>query len=340
MAGSSAKAVYAAIATNSVITVTKLTAFAFTGSGAMLSEGIHSLADGSNQTLLALGIKKAKKAPDTEHPYGYGRDAFVWAMISAVGIFFLGCGFTLYHGGSALWAHLQGHSHPIESVNVAVGVLIFSVILESWTLWVAVVEVTKSAKAADMTLSEYTQKGPDPMAVAVLLEDAAAVIGVLIALACIGMYLLTGNPIWDAIGSLIISALLGAVAIFLVKKNRSALLGRTVTQREHDAVTQVLKSDPAVEQLHDVKATVMGADSFRFKAEVDFDGKVIAKKALASQDLESVSSKVSGSTEALEQYLMEFGAHIVETLGDEIDRIESQIQAQVPAAKYVDLEAD
>ena len=84
----------------------------------------------------------------------------------------------------------------------------------------------------------------------------------------------------------------------------------------------------------------MGADSFRFKAEVDFDGKVIAKKALASQDLESVSSKVSGSTEALEQYLMEFGEHIVETLGDEIDRIESQIQAQVPAAKYVDLEAD
>ena len=270
MAGSSAKAVYTAIATNSVITVTKLTAFAFTGSGAMLSEGIHSLADVGNQSLLALGIQKAKKEADADHPYGYGRDAFVWAMVSAVGIFFLGCGFTLYHGASSLWDHLHGHSHPIESVNVAVGVLIFSVVLESWTLWIAVREVSKSAKAAGMTLAEYTQDGPDPMAVAVLLEDAAAVIGVLIALCCIGLYVITGNPIFDAIGSLIISALLGCVAIFLVRKNRSALLGRTVNSGKQAAVLDVLTKDPVVEHVHDIKSTVMSADTFRFKAEVDF----------------------------------------------------------------------
>jgi len=340
MAGSSAKAVYTAIATNSVITITKLTAFGFTGSGAMLSEGIHSLADVGNQSLLALGIQKAKKEADEDHPYGYGRDAFVWAMISAVGIFFLGCGFTLYHGASALWDHLNGNSHPLESINVAVGVLIFSVVLESWTLWIAVREVRKSADAAGMTFKEYTTDGADPMAVAVLLEDAAAVLGVLIVLVCIGLYVLTGNPIFDAIGSLVIALLLGCVAIFLVSKNRSALLGRTVTQSKQEAVISVLEADPVVEHIHDVKATVMSAETFRFKAEVDFDGEEIARRALIDQDLTKISEDVAGSPEALERYLLGFGEHIVEALGDEIDRIEARIRAEVPEAKHVDLEAD
>jgi len=340
MAGSSAKAVYTAIVTNSIITVVKLTAFGFTGSGAMLSEGIHSLADVGNQSLLALGIQKAKKEADEDHPYGYGRDAFVWAMISAVGIFFLGCGFTLYHGLSSLWDHLHGHSHPIESVNIAVGVLVFSVVLESWTFWVALREVRKSADAIGMTLREYTRDGPDPMGVAVLLEDAAAVIGVLIVLACIGLYILTGNPIFDAIGSIIIAILLGTVAIFLVSKNRSALLGRTVTQSEQRAVIEVLQADPAVEHIHDVKATVMSAETFRFKAEVDFDGRIVAKRALSDQDLQAIYDQVSGSPEALEQYLLGFGEQVIEALGEEIDRIEARIKEEVPAAKHVDLEAD
>jgi zinc transporter 9 len=340
MAGSSAKAVYTAIATNTVITITKLTAFAFTGSGAMLAEGIHSLADVGNQSLLALGIQKAKKEADEEHPYGYGRDAFIWAMISAVGIFFLGCGFTLYHGLSSLWDHLHGQSHPIESVNLIIGVLVFSVVLEGWTFLVALREVRKSADAAGMSLQQYTREGSDPMAVAVLLEDAAAVIGVLIVLVCIGLYILTGNPIFDAIGSIIIALLLGTVAVFLVGKNRSVLLGRTVTQSERAAVIRVLQADPAVEHIHDVKATVMGAETFRFKAEVDFDGRIIAQRALSDQDLQEIFDQVCVSPEALEQYLVNFGEQVIEALGDEIDRIEARIQEEVPAAKHVDLEAD
>jgi len=340
VAGSSAKAVYMALAANSVITVTKLTAFAFTGSGAMLSEGIHSLADVGNQTLLVVGIQKAKKEADEEHPYGYGRDAFVWAMVSAVGIFFLGCGFTLYHGASALWDHLHGHSHPIEAIHLAVGVLIFSLLLEVWTLWVAYRVVAAAAEEAGISFQQYTQTGPDPMAVAVLLEDAAAVLGVLIALACIGLYVLTGNPIWDAIGSLIISALLGCVAIFLVRKNRSALLGRTVTAGQQAAVLNVLAEDPVVETVHDVKATIMSAETFRFKAEVDFDGAEIARRVLEREDLTRVAAEIGDSQEALERYLVGFGEQIMEALGDEIDRIEEKIRAEVPGAKHVDLEAD
>jgi zinc transporter 9 len=178
------------------------------------------------------------------------------------------------------------------------------------------------------------------MAVAVLLEDAAAVIGVLIVLACIGLYILTGNPIFDAIGSIIIALLLGTVAVFLVSKNRSALLGRTVTQSERAAVIGVLQADPAVEHIHDVKATVMGAETFRFKAEVDFDGRIVAQRALSGQDLQEIFDQVCVSPEALEQYLVNFGEQVVEALGDEIDRIEARIQEEVPAAKHVDLEAD
>jgi solute carrier family 30 (zinc transporter), member 9 len=337
MASGSAKAVYAAIGANSVITITKLGAFAFTGSGAMLSEGIHSFADVLNQTLLALGIQKAKKGADEDHPYGYGRDSFVWALISAVGIFFLGCGFTLYHGVHSLM-HPEGVA--INDIQIALGVLLFSFVLESWTLMIAYKAVREAAAEMSMSFSEYTKKGPDPMAVAVLLEDAAAVFGVVIAASCIGLYILTGNPIWDAVASLLISALLGAVAIFLVVKNRSALLGQTVSHEMQKRVLTVLEEEPVVEAIHDVKATVLGADSFRFKAEIDFDGAAVAKRWLEDQDIEQLFARASGDSGSFERFLVEYGEHICSALGDEIDRIEEQIKERVPGAVHVDLEAD
>jgi zinc transporter 9 len=337
MASGSAKAVYAAIAANSVITITKLGAFAFTGSGAMLSEGIHSFADVLNQTLLALGIQKAKKGADEDHPYGYGRDSFVWALISAVGIFFLGCGFTLYHGVHSLM-HPEGVA--INDIEIALGVLLFSFLLESWTLMIAYKAVREAATEISMSFSEYTKKGPDPMAVAVLLEDAAAVFGVVVAASCIGLYILTGNPIWDAVASLLISVLLGAVAIFLVIKNRSALLGQTVSHEMQKRVLTVLEAEPMVEAIHDVKATVLGADSFRFKAEIDFDGTAVAKRWLEDQDIEQLFARASSDSDAFEQFLVEYGEHICSALGDEIDRIEKQIKERVPGAVHVDLEAD
>lgn len=335
MASGSAKAVYAAIGANSVITVTKLTAFAYTGSGAMLSEGIHSFADVLNQTLLALGIKKAKKGADEAHPYGYGRDAFVWAMISAVGIFFLGCGFTLYHG-----IHSLLHPEAPEKIHIAAGVLLFSFVLEMWTLWVAYKAVKASAKELNISFGQYMKEGPDPMAVAVLLEDAAAVIGVTLAGASIGMYVITGNPIWDAIGSIIIALLLGVVAIFLVVKNRKALLGQSIAPNQSEQVMSILNADPSIESVHDVKATVMSADGFRFKAEIDFNGRHIAESWLKQHDVNGLFEKASTDPEAFREFLIDFGEHITESLGDEIDRIERAIQDAVPAAKHVDLESD
>ena len=337
MASGSAKAVYAAIGANSVITVAKLGAFIFTGSGAMLSEGIHSFADVVNQSLLAMGIKKAEKGADKDHPYGYGRDTFVWAMISAVGIFFLGCGFTLYHGIHSL---MHPETVAITDIKVALGVLIFSFLLESWTLLVAYKEVKRAADEIGMTFAEYLNKGPDPMAVAVLLEDAAAVTGVVLASICIGLFVVTGNPVWDAIGSIVIALLLGVVAVFLVIKNRRALLGQSVTVELQEGVLSVLQRDDTVQAVHDVKATVMSAESFRFKAEIDFDGAMVAEHWLSGQDRNQLYADATADRDAFDRFLLSYGEAITTALGDEIDRIERTIRAEVPAAKHVDLEVD
>jgi zinc transporter 9 len=337
MSSGSTKAVYAAIGANSVIMITKLGAFSVTGSGAMLSEGIHSFADVLNQSLLAMGIKKAQKTATKDHPYGFGQDSFVWALISAVGIFFLGCGITLYHGVHSL-LHPEGVN--LQNIEIAGGVLLFSLLLESWTLWIAYKEVQRAADEAEISFGEYVRKGPDPMAVAVLLEDAAAVAGVILAAICIGLYVLTGNPVWDAVGSLIIAVLLGTVAIFLVIKNRESLLSQAVTPQQQQQVLDILLADPAVESIQDVKATVLGADSFRFKAEIDFDGTAIAAHWLAQQDLEDLFVKASADQESFRAFLLQYGEHICTALGNEIDRIESKIHATVPKAKHVDLEVE
>lgn len=335
MASGSTKAVYTAIVANSIITVTKMVAFTYTGSGAMLSEGIHSFADVMNQVLLAFGIHKSKQEPDAEHPYGYGRDAFVWAMISAVGIFFLGCGVTIYHGISSLL-----HPHIVSEIGIAIGVLVFSFFLEGYTLWVAYVAVKKSAQKLGMSFRQYMKEGPDPMGVAVLLEDAAAVIGVVIAMIAIGLVKVTGNPMFDALGSISIGILLGFAAVFLVVKNRSSLLGRTISASERKRVVDILVADPIVGGVHDVKTTVMSMDTFRFKAEVNFDGAEVARRWLADQDLDAIHTTVSRSPDELHRYLVTYGEHMVEALGDEIDRLEEKIRAVVPEAKHVDLEAD
>lgn len=337
MASGSTKAVYAAIGANSVIMVTKLGAFAVTGSGAMLSEGIHSFADVVNQSLLAMGIKKAKKAATEDHPYGYGQDSFVWALISAVGIFFLGCGFTLYHGVHSL-LHPEGVN--LQDIEIAGGVLLFSLILESWTMWVAYKAVDRSAKEIGVSFGEYVRKGPDPMGVAVLLEDAAAVAGVILASTCIGLYVLTGNPVWDAVGSIVIAILLGMVAVFLVVKNRSSLLSQAVTPKQQQQILDILLAEEAVESVEDVKATVLGADSFRFKAEIDFDGAAIARQWIEQKDLEELFVKATANQESFHAFLLQYGEDICTALGDEIDRIESKIHETVPKAKHVDLEVE
>jgi zinc transporter 9 len=334
MAGGSTTAVYTAIGANSIVAVAKFIAFGMTGSGAMLSEGIHSVADVANQCLLGLGLSRSKRPADEARPYGYDQERFVWALISAVGIFFLGCGVTVYHGIHSI---LEGTE--IHASTIALGVLAFSFVIEGLSLVIAARAIQHEAQKQNLSLMAYVKGGSDPTGAAILLEDSAAVLGVLVAAACIGLGIATGNPWWDGVGSILIGVLLGWVAIWLIKQNHSALVGRAVPEHQRNQVLDVLSADPVVDRIDDIKTTMVGNNAFRFKAEIDFNGSEIARRWIAKQDLASLSKRAN-TPEQLETMLEEFGEEMVTALAMEIDRLERLVRQAVPSAQHLDIESD
>jgi zinc transporter 9 len=332
-AGGSEKAVYAAIGGNALVMFAKLGAFLVGGSPAMLSEAIHSLADVGNQSLLALGIRKSSAPPQPGFPYGFHRDRYVWALISAVGIFFLGCGVTVYHGVSSL---MHPHHEP-GSAGLSLAVLAFSFVVEGGTLLFALKAV--NALKGDIPLLKFLRETEDPMASAVLLEDGAAVFGVLVAALGIGLTELTGNPVFDSIGSIAIGLLLGAIAVALIRRNRALLLGERVREETVERIVTILKDQPEIEHLHDVKAIVLGSGALRLAADIDFDGRALARTLLKGKDLDGLRTSWETSAE-LQQWLEEFGEAVVEQLSVAVDRIETDLIDQIPELTHVALEAD
>jgi len=332
MAGGSTTAVYTAIAGNSLVMVAKFAAFAVTGSPAMLGEGIHSMADVGNQTLMAIGIRKSQEPPTPEYPFGRAKERFIWALISAVGIFFLGCGVTVYHGVEAAL-----HPHEYEgSVWVLLGVLLFSAIVEGGTFVVALRAVNEAREGRGWI--KYFKEADDPLGPAVLLEDGAAVLGVCLAALGIGLSMWTGSPIWDAVFTIVIGLMLGLIAIALVQRNRQLLLGESVPQEFVDAVEKLLEAQPEIDDVQQLRAVVVGAGEVRLQAEVDFDGAELVRGMVTDADVAAVI-ELHGE-EAVRGWLEEFGQRMIEGLGDAVDRIEGVAREAHPKLKQLDLEAD
>jgi zinc transporter 9 len=325
-------AVNFAIGANFLAAVIKFVTFFFTGSGSMLSESIHSLADMANQLLLAIGIRRSQRAPTKEYPYGFSTERFIWALISAVGIFFLGCGASVYHGVSILL-----DPHPLESLPIAFSVLGISAALESVGFIAAVRAIIRAAKANGLSFWGYVVYGPDPTSVAVLMEDGSAIFGLSIAAVCLGLCYAFANPMFDAIGSILIGFLLGAVAIFLIRKNTIALLGHTIPPHRKKIILSILEKDPVVKAVYDAKATTMGADTLRFTADIEWNGKEIARRYLQNQNISRIFKEIKDEKD-LENFLVKYGEAIIEQIGDEVDRLEKKIQESIPEARYVDLE--
>lgn len=336
MAGGSKVAVYSAIAANSVVTLAKFAGFAMTGSGAMLSEGIHSSADVGNQVLLAVGMKRAERPPDEDHPGGYGREAFVWALISAVGIFFLGCGVTFMHGLEALQ---NPHAHDSSGLTINIAILVFAFLAEGATLIVAIRGLQHEAKGRGLGFVEHVKTTDDPFGVAVLLEDAAAVFGVCLALGAVGMAHFTHDSRWDAYGSLAISALLGLVAVFLIWKNTKLLVGKSVYTDDSDKIRAMLESEPSVLRVVEQAAVVTGASTFRLSAELDFDGAWFANRYLEQRSAAEILADLD-SPAAVEAFLREYSEHLATDLGAEVDRIEQRLRDALPKAGRIALEPD
>uniref|UniRef100_A0A8C7Z5F7 Proton-coupled zinc antiporter SLC30A9, mitochondrial n=1 Tax=Oryzias sinensis TaxID=183150 RepID=A0A8C7Z5F7_9TELE len=313
----------------------KLLAWVYTGSASMFSEAIHSLADTCNQALLAVGISQSVRNPDAVHPYGFSNMRYIASLISGVGIFMMGAGLSWYHGIMGLL-----HPEPMESLLWAYCILAGSLVSEGATLLVASNEIKKSARLQGLSFYEYVMQSRDPSTNVVLLEDAAAVLGVIMAAGCMGLTSLTGNPLYDSLGSLGVGTLLGAVSAFLIYTNTEALLAPSIQAEHVQKLTEFLENDPAVRAIHDVKATDMGLSKVRFKAEVDFDGRVVTRSYLEKQDIDQILNDIQQvkTPEELENFMLKHGENIIDTLGAEVDRLEKELKQRNPEVRHVDLE--
>uniref|UniRef100_A0A4X2KL93 Proton-coupled zinc antiporter SLC30A9, mitochondrial n=1 Tax=Vombatus ursinus TaxID=29139 RepID=A0A4X2KL93_VOMUR len=257
--------------------------------------------------------------------YGFSNMRYISSLISGVGIFMMGAGLSWYHGIMGLL-----HPQPIESLLWAYCILAGSLVSEGATLLVAVNELRRSAQAKGMSFYKYVMESRDPSTNVVLLEDAAAVLGVALAATCMGLTSLTGNPLYDCLGSLGVGTLLGAVSAFLIYTNAEALLGRSIQPEQVQRLTELLENDPSVRAIHDVKATDLGMGKIRFKAEVDFDGKVVTRSYLEKQDFDQMLQEIQEvkTPEELEIFMLKHGENIVDTLGAEVDRLEKELKVR------------
>ncbi len=214
----SSKAVLAALAANLGIAVTKFVAFAFTGSSSLLAEGVHSVADSANQGLLLLGGRRSRRPSTVKHPFGYGRERYFYAFVVAVVLFTMGSLFALYEG----W-HKVRAPHPVEAPAWAFGVLLAAIVMEGLSLRTAVRAANEMRGEASWVA--YVRRAKAPELAVVLLEDTAALIGLILALLGVTAAVLTGDGIWDGIGTLCIGVLLAVVAAVLAVETKSLLLG-------------------------------------------------------------------------------------------------------------------
>lgn len=248
-------AILYALGANAGIAVGKGVAAAFTGSSAMLAEAVHSSADCANQLLLLLGLKQARRAPTPDHPLGFGKATYFWSFMVAILLFSLGGAFSIYEG-----AHKLAHPEALENPWVALAVLGFGVVLEALSLRGCIREIRE--KAGDMPLWRYFHESREAELIVIMGEDIAALAGLTLALAAIVTSLVTGNPAFDAWGSIAVGALLLAVAVAIAVQIHSLLLGESAAPAERAAIDAWLAARPEIAQIYNVITFQMGSYLF------------------------------------------------------------------------------
>lgn len=255
------KAIVAALLANTGIALTKFIAWFFSGSASMLAEGVHSLADSGNQLLLLLGGRKAKKAADTEHPFGYGRERYVYAFVVSIILFSVGGVFSIYEGVNKLQ-----HPHELEMWWLPMVVLTIAIILESFSLRTAVRESNHTRGTQSWV--NFIRRAKAPELPVVLLEDVAALTGLVFAFLGVGLTVLTGDAVWDAIGTLFIGALLVAVAVILGVETKSLLVGEGATAEDVAKIVTAIEGTDQVEKLIHVKTLYVGPEEILVAAKI------------------------------------------------------------------------
>ena len=298
-AGGGNRAIVAALAANVGIAVTKFAAFLLTSSSSMLAESIHSLADSGNQVLLLVGGRRASRDATPEHPFGYGRERYIFAFIVSVVLFSVGGLFALYEG-----FHKVQHPEPIDSWQwVPILVLVVAIGLESYSFRTAIHE--SNQVRGSLTWVQFIRRAKAPELPVVLLEDFAALIGLVLALFGVGLTLITDDGVWDGIGTIAIGVLLVAVAVVLAVETKSLLLGEGATPEAVARITAALVADPSVQRVIHMKTMHLGPDELL----------VAAKIAVAATDSAAEVARA-------------------------IDAAEARIRAVEPVARMIYLEPD
>jgi cation diffusion facilitator family transporter len=257
------KAIIAAFSANTGIAITKFIAFLFSGSSAMLAESVHSVADAGNQLLLLLGGRKSRRAADAKHPFGYGRERYVYAFVVAIILFSIGGVFSLYEGIDKVT-----HPHALEVPWLPIVVLVIAIVLESFSLRTAVIE-SNHVRGKESWIN-FIRHAKQPELPVVLLEDIAALLGLVFALTGVGLTIITGDPIWDAIGTIAIGILLVTVAIVLGIETKSLLVGEGANRADIDKIVATFNASKRVEALIHMKTLYVGPDELLVAAKVAF----------------------------------------------------------------------
>lgn len=263
MSASSKKVIYAALVGNSLIAVTKFAAAVFTGSAAMMSEGIHSLVDTGNQVLLLHGLRRSQRPPDEQFPFGHGKEVYFWSFAVAILIFAVGAGLSFTQG-----LHHTLDPRPLQNVHVNYIVLGFAMLFEGGALFIAAREFR--IHKGRLGYMEAVKRGKDPTMFVVLFEDSAAMLGLIVAFAGIALCQVTGNPIFDGIASMTIGVILGVTAVWLAYETKGLLIGESASREVVARIRAVAADHPHVLTVNEVATLHMGPDSVVVNLSLDF----------------------------------------------------------------------
>jgi cation diffusion facilitator family transporter len=302
-AGGGTKAIIAAMLANAGIAIAKFVAYLMTGSASILAESIHSVADASNQGLLLLGGRRAQRVADDRHQFGYGRERYFWAFVVAMVLFALGGLFSIYEGIDKL-----RHPHEVEALGWAVGVLVFAIVAETLSFRTAIVESRKVK--GDRRWLDYIRHSRSPELPVVLLEDAGALIGLILALIGVGLAAITGDVVWDGIGTLSIGVLLLAISVVLSIEMKSLLIGEAATHEHIDAMSQAAAAVPQVTRVIDLKTQHIGPEELLVAGKLEFDRSLTNPEL--SDAIDQVEAAIRGAVPLTMQIYLEpalFDAH-------------------------------
>ncbi|MGW4423611.1 cation diffusion facilitator family transporter [Streptosporangium sp. NPDC004631] len=297
-AGGGTKAIIAALAANLAIAVAKFGAYLVTTSSSMLAESIHSLADSGNQVLLLVGGKRAERERTAEHPFGYGRERYFYAFVVAVVLFTIGALFSLYEG----WEKIHD-PRPVETPIVAFGVLIFAIVAESFSFRTAIRE--SNAVRGDQSWVQFIRRSKSPELPVIVLEDLGALVGLILALLGVTVAVITGDGVWDGVGTMAIGVLLAIIAVILAVETKSLLIGESAGPEVERQIVTALQGVPEVARVIHMRTLHLGPEEI-----------LVAAKIAVDHD-ETAAEVARG-----------------------IDEAEQRIRAAVPAARVIYLEPD